>query len=237
MTFLIAAAFAFLALHLLIAGTRVRDAIVSAIGERAYLGLFALASVGGIIWLSMSYRAAMASASNVQLFDLGYGIDNLAIPVVLVAFLLGVPGLLMPSPTSVGQASAAAKEETVRGVLRITRHPFLWGVAIWSAFHFCATGDYASTILFGTFLVLSLLGTLSIDAKRQRKLGDAWSRFAQRTSNVPFAAIASGRNSFRAREYFDWRFLVALALFLAVLILHARVIGVSPFPGGWTPPF
>ena len=81
------------------------------------------------------------------------------------------------------------------------------------------------------------IGTLSIDAKRQRKLGDAWSRFAQRTSNVPFAAIASGRNSFLAREYFDWRFLVALALFLAVLFLHARVIGVSPFPGGWTPPF
>lgn len=237
MTFLIAAALAFLALHLLIAGTRVRDAIVSAIGERAYLGLFSLASVGGIIWLAMSYRTAMASPSNVQLFDLGYGIDNLAIPVVLIAFLLGVPGLLMPSPTSVGQASAAAKEETVRGVLRITRHPFLWGVAIWSAFHLCATGDYASTILFGTFLVLSLLGTLSIDAKRQRKLGDAWSRFAQRTSNVPFAAIASGRNSFRAREYFDWRFLAALALFLAVLFVHARVIGVSPFPGGWTPPF
>lgn len=237
MTFLIAAALAFLALHLLIAGTRVRDAIVSAIGERAYLGLFSLASVGGIIWLAMSYRTAMASPSNVQLFDLGYGIDNLAIPVVLIAFLLGVPGLLMPSPTSVGQASAAAKEETVRGVLRITRHPFLWGVAIWSAFHLCATGDYASTILFGTFLVLSLLGTLSIDAKRQRKLGDAWSRFAQRTSNVPFAAIASGRNLFRAREYFDWRFLAALALFLAVLFVHARVIGVSPFPGGWTPPF
>jgi uncharacterized membrane protein len=120
-------------------------------------------------------------------------------------------------------------------VLRITRHPFLWGVAIWSAFHLSATGDYASVILFGTFLVLSLLGTTSIDAKRQRKLGEQWSAFAQRTSNLPFAAIASGRNSFHAREYFDWRFFVALALFVAVLFVHARVIGVSPFPGGWAP--
>jgi len=121
------------------------------------------------------------------------------------------------------------------GVLRITRHPFLWGVAIWSAFHFCATGDYASVVLFGTLCVLSLLGTASIDAKRQRKLGEQWSAFAQRTSNLPFAAIAAGRNSFQAREYFDWRFLVALALFLVVLFAHARIIGVSPFPGGWRP--
>ncbi len=235
MTSLIAAALVFLALHLVIAGTRVRDAIVAAIGERAYLGLFSLASVGAIVWLAMSYRAALASASNMQLFDLGDGVDNLAIPILLVAFLLGVPGLLMPNPTSVGQSSAAAKDETVRGVLRITRHPFLWGVTIWSAFHFCATGDYASVILFGTFFVLALLGTASIDAKRERKLGAQWSAFVQRTSNLPFAAIASGRNSFQAREYFDWRFFVALALFLVVLFAHARVIGVSPFPGGWTP--
>jgi len=234
-TSLIAAALVFLALHLVIAGTRVRDAIVVAIGERAYLGLFSLASVGAIVWLAMTYRVAVASASNVQLFDLGNGVDNLAIPVLLVAFLLGVPGLLMPNPTSVGQSSAAAKAETVHGVLRITRHPFLWGVTIWSAFHFCATGDYASVILFGTFFVLALLGTVSIDAKRERKLGAQWMAFAQRTSNLPFAAIASGRNSFQAREYFDWRFLAALALFLVVLFAHARVIGVSPFPGSWTP--
>jgi uncharacterized membrane protein len=234
-TLLIAAALVFLALHLLIAGTRVRDAIVAAIGERAYLGLFSLASVGAIVWLAMSYRAALVSSSNVQLFDLGDGVDNLAIPVVLVAFLIGVPGLLMANPTSVGQSAAAAKEETVRGVLRITRHPFLWGVAIWSAFHFCATGDYASVVLFGTLFVLSLLGTASIDAKRQRKLGEQWGGFAQRTSNLPFAAIAAGRNSFQAREYFDWRFLVAFALFLVVLFAHARIIGVSPFPGGWRP--
>ena len=114
MTLLIAAALVFLALHLLIAGTRVRDAIVAAIGERAYLGLFSLASIGAIIWLAMSYRAALVSSSNVQLFDLGDGVDKLAIPVVLVAFLIGVPGLLMANPTSVGQSGAAAMEETVR---------------------------------------------------------------------------------------------------------------------------
>jgi uncharacterized membrane protein len=183
----------------------------------------------------MSYRAAVASEANIQLFDLGNGVDNLAIPVLLVAFLIGVPGLMMANPTSVGQSGAVAKEGTVRGILRVTRHPFLWGVAIWSAFHLSATGDIASVVLFGTFLVLSILGTFSIDMKRQRKLADQWRAFAQQTSNIPFAAIASGRNSFSAQEYFDWRFFVAVAIFIAVLFTHARVIGVSPFPGGWVP--
>lgn len=231
MTMLIAAAAVFLAIHLLIAGTRVRDALTGAIGEGAYLGLFSLASIGVIVWLVISYNTAQLAADNRQIFYLGKAVHDLAIPVVLLAFLIGVPGLMMRSPTAVGQA-AAANEQSVRGVLRVTRHPFLWGVAIWSAYHLAANGDLASILLFGTFLVLALFGTFSIDAKRRRKLGAQWNVFAERTSNIPFAAIVSGRTSFKPREYFDWRFFVALLIFLVALIAHARIIGVSPFPGG-----
>jgi uncharacterized membrane protein len=142
---------------------------------------------------------------------------------------------MMASPTAVRQENVVAKDDAVRGVLRITRHPFLWGVASWAAFHLAANGDLASVVLFGTFLALSILGTFSIDAKRRRKLGAQWDAFAARTSNVPFAAILSGRNSFKAGEYFDWRFVLALMIFLAALFGHARLIGVSPFPNGWIP--
>lgn len=233
MTMLIAAAATFLAIHLLIAGTRVRDAVTGAIGEGPYMGLFSLASAGVIVWLAMSYNRAQAGGTDATLYNLGIGIRHIAIPIVFLAFILGVPGLLTANPTSVRQEGAAAKADTVRGVLRITRHPFLWGVAIWSAFHLSANGDTASVIFFGTFFLLAVLGTASIDAKRRRKLGAAWNDFAQRTSNVPFAAIFSGRNKFDAREYFDWRFLAAVGLFVVVLLFHARIFGVSPFPDGW----
>jgi uncharacterized membrane protein len=52
---------------------------------------------------------------------------------------------------------------------------------------------------------------------------------------VPFAAILGGRNSLEIGELLDWRLLVALAIFAAILLLHARLFGVSPFPGGWVP--
>jgi uncharacterized membrane protein len=180
----------------------------------------------------MSYNAAQRGADPV-LYALGPGIVHLGIPVIALAFFLGVQGLLAPNPTSILQEGAASKEATIHGVVRITRHPFLWGVAIWSAFHLAANGDQASVVLFGSFLILSIFGTFSIDAKRRRKMGEAWTSFAEKTSNIPFAAILSGRTKLKLSEDFGWRFLVALILFLAILFSHARLIGVSPFPGGW----
>lgn len=236
MSMLIVAALVFLAIHLLISGTRLRDAIAAAIGERSYLGLFSLASLGVIVWLVIAYNLAQASGSDPTLYDLGDGVKHLGIPVVALAFLLGVQGLFMSNPTGVQLgAMVAVDPNAVTGVLRITRHPFLWGVAIWSGFHLAANGDEASVILFGTFFVLALSGTVSIDAKRRRKLGAAWESYAARTSNVPFAAVIAGRNKLRPAESLGWRFWVAAILFVVILFVHVHLFGVSPFPGGWVP--
>ena len=232
MGMLIAAAAVFLGIHLLVAGTRARDAVTGTIGENAYMGLFSLASLGGIVWLVVAYNGAQAGGENELVCDLGVGVRHLAPLVVLLAFLLAVPGLLLPNPTSVRQEGAAARADAVKGVLAITRHPFLWGVALWAAMHLLANGDAASVLFFGTFLVLALLGTFSIDAKRRRKLGAAWDGFAARTSNLPFAALASGRAKLKWREILDWRLAVAVVLYLALLFGHQSLMGVSPFATG-----
>lgn len=234
MDMLLAAAAVFLAIHFLVSGTRLRDGIVGAIGEGPYMGLFSLASLGAIFWLVVSYNHAQTGNDPV-LYDLGVGVKHLAMPMVLLAFLIGVPGLLTPNPTSVRQEGVATRPDAVKGIVAVTRHPFLWGVAIWSAMHLALNGDGASVILFGTFFVLALLGPLSIDAKRKRKMGADWDGFAARTSNVPFAAVLSGRAKLNWSELLDWRMAVAAVLFVVVLFGHARVIGASPFPSGWQP--
>jgi uncharacterized membrane protein len=235
MSNLIAAAAVFLAIHFLISGTRIRDAITGAIGEGPYLGLFSLASAGAIFWTATAYNRAFVSADNRVLYDLGPVVRDLAIPVVAIAFFLGVQGLLLPNPTSVRGEGAAKREDVVQGVVRITRHPALWGVAIWAAYHVAANGDEASVILFGTYLVLSLFGTALIDAKRKRKMGAEWAAFAARTSNVPFAAVLSGRTKLKIGECFGWRFWLALAIFVVVLFTHYWLFSASPFPNGWVP--
>jgi len=235
MSNLIAASLVFLGIHVLISGTRLRDAITGAIGEGPYLGAFSLASILAIVWFASAYNAAALSPDNRVLYDLGIGMRHLAIPVVALAFLLGVQGLLAPNPAAVRQGSAAASEGTVKGVLRITRHPFLWGVMIWSAFHLAVNGDLASVIFFGTFLLLAFLGTLLIDAKRRRKLGAVWQSYSYKTSNLPFAAALSGRNRLKIGESFGRRFWIAGAIFVVVLFAHAWLFGASPFPNGWVP--
>jgi uncharacterized membrane protein len=96
--------------------------------------------------------------------------------------------------------------------------------------HLIYNGDLASTIFFGTFLVLALRGPFSIDRKRNRVYGPDWQRFAALTSNVPFMAIVQGRNKFVFREIGWWPILVITALYAGFLHLHQSLFGVSPLP-------
>jgi uncharacterized membrane protein len=126
------------------------------------------------------------------------------------------------------ESKLAQGTDIVRGIVRITRHPFLWGVGLWAFVHLMVNGDVASLIFFGSLLLLALAGTTFIDAKRRRNFGDQWSRFIQATSNFPFIAIATGRNQLGAalREIGILRPVIAIAAYVMVLILHGRLFGV-----------
>ena len=52
---LVAAAPVFVLMHLLISGTRLRDALVGVIGQGPYMGLFSLASVAALAWLIFAF--------------------------------------------------------------------------------------------------------------------------------------------------------------------------------------
>ncbi|MHB8815945.1 MAG: NnrU family protein, partial [Steroidobacteraceae bacterium] len=99
------------------------------------------------------------------------------------------------------------------------------GVGLWAATHLVLNGDVASLLLFGTFLVLAIGGTASIDAKRRRKFPERWPKFAQATSNVPFAAVArgGGRLAPALAEIGAWRIIAALVLYAVAFYLHGRV--------------
>ena len=90
-------------------------------------------------------------------------------------------------------------------------------------------------IFFGTFLAVAFFGTFSIDAKRKRKSGSVWNAFAAKTSNIPFAAVISGRNSLNFSESLGRPFWIAAAVFLIILFAHYYLFHASPFPNGWIP--
>lgn len=70
---------------------------------------------------------------------------------MLVAFFFVVLAFTTPNPTAVGGEALLAQKEPAKGIQRITRHPFLWGVAVWSFTHLILNGDLASVIFLAAF--------------------------------------------------------------------------------------
>ena len=223
---LLLASACFLLIHFGVSGTRLRDVLVARLGDGPYRGVFSLASLAGIVWMGYAY----ARAPLLETWGRLPGLHPAAFAVALLGVLLAVLGLAAPNPTSVGrEATLAQGAAGVRGITRITRHPFLWGVALWALVHLVVNGDLASLTLFGALLVLALGGTGSIDAKRRRRFGREWQDFAASTSNVPFAAIASGRNRLGSalREIGLLRAAIAVAVYALLFAAHGRVVGVA----------
>jgi uncharacterized membrane protein len=227
---LIAAASFFLAIHLLVSGTRVRDALTGRIGLGPYMGVFALSSVAGLAWLGIAYAQARHAEVQQVYWDVTPITRDIQIVLQLLAMLLIVPGLTTANPTSVRQEGALDRPDVVRGMLRITRHPFLWGVAIWAGGHLLVNGELASIVLFGSLLLLALFGTASIDAKRRRALGPKWDAFAAQTSNVPFAAIAQGRQRLNLGEIGWWRIVLGVGVWALLAWAHPYLFSVRALP-------
>jgi uncharacterized membrane protein len=146
-----------------------------------------------------------------------------------LSLVLLVCGLTVRNPTAVGQGAGLKTMSEPRGILRVTRHPLMWAISIWSFLHLVTRGDSASIIFFGGLLLLAVSGPLLIDWRMDRNFGVDWMRFAAKTSNVPFAAIIQGRNQFRFEEIGWWKVLSGIALCVVLIILHPYVIGTRAY--------
>ncbi len=217
------AALVFLATHY-VASTPLRGALVRALGERAYRGLYVLAAFATIGWMIWAFRRA----AYVPLWA-GDEFKAWAIAIMPFVFVLLVCGVTARNPTAVGQEQALRSTADPGGILRVTRHPVMWAIGLWALVHLAARGDAASAIFFGTFALLAFTGTVLIDARKRGTLGVEWTRFADVTSNVPFGAILRGRNRLRLDEIGWWRVVGGLALFGVVLLAHPWLFGARPW--------
>jgi uncharacterized membrane protein len=222
----------FVLMHVGVSATGLRARIVSRIGEGPYRGLFSLASLALLAWLVMGFgvmRADPFDPLNETLWRPPLWLHWPAIIIIALGFLLGVSGLLSPGPTLAGfEARALAQDEPARGALRITRNPFLWGVALWALGHLLANGERWAVMLFGALGAMVLFGARSIDRKGAARNPELWAKFAAATSNIPFAAIVQGRNKLVVSELW-WRLLAAIAVFLIVGFAHRSLFGAAVF--------
>ena len=215
MTALIVLSVAFVAAHRGVSGTRLRDVLIRRFGPRPYASAFTGLSLAlvlglGAAWVLVGPQTLLWTPSDTLI-----AAQSVIQPLALWAI---VAGAFTPNPATAFMESRV--DDAVRGALRISRHLFLCGVALASAGHIVAQPTPRNLVLFGTLLGVSVTGIRSIDAKRRRLLGPSWTRFAETTSVLPFAAIAERRQRFEPRELSPMHLLLAIALTVMAAWLH-----------------
>ena len=207
---------AFVASHIVMSISPVRAPLVNAIGEWGFKAVYSIISVALLAWVIMAYGVAPKN----ELFEPGTAMRHASLTMMLLAAFFLVCGYTTPNPGIMGMEAAGLKSGA-KGVLKITRHPVMWGVALWGTSHVLGNGHAAALTLFGGMVALALVGAAHIDVKRRETYEQAWSDYEAETSFWPLAALLAGRTKVEKGEVRWWQSLLTVALYMGMLWAHA----------------
>ncbi|MGE5548796.1 MAG: NnrU family protein [Solirubrobacterales bacterium] len=207
----------FLASHSLANLTGPRRRAEKLLGRLGFVLAYSAVSVALLVWTIAAYIAA----PTVVLWPQEPWMRWVPPLAMLPASVLLAAGMTSPNPFSIGPGGKGFIPERP-GILRLTRHPVLWGLALWAGAHIVPNGDVAALMLFVPLLLLALAGPAVLDRKRRRTLGLAeWTRLAALTGHPTPAMLA---------EMGWWRIGLGIGVYLLLFVAHEPVIGVTPIP-------
>lgn len=218
---LVIAGLAFHGSHIALSSTRLRGSLREQLGEQGYLALYSGVALATFAWFVTAY----SKAPEVLLWPFIPWMSLVPLVVMPFATILLIGGYTTANPTAVGMERAAGADDPAPGIMRVTRHPILWAIALWSLSHMVPNGDVASLLFFGSFAALALGGTVLIDRKKTLALGSNWPRLAEVTSNIPFLAVLAGRTRLRPHEIGLLRIVAGLLLYAVLLLAHPLYAG------------
>ncbi|WP_343729799.1 NnrU family protein [Duganella sp.] len=191
MTILILGLIIFLGLHSIrIFAEDWRNATRARIGENAWKGLYSVVSIIGFVLIIWGY--SVAREAPVVIWTPPPLTRHLAALLAVIAFVF-----------------LAAAYVPRNGIKARLHHPMTLGVKTWALAHLIANGTLHDIVLFGAFLVWSVL-LFSASRRRDRKAGTV---YPAGSSGATALTIVGG--------------VVAAAVFAGWL--HAPLIGVRPF--------
>lgn len=178
---LVAAAVAFVGTHFALSHP-LRAPVVKAIGPIGFQIVYSLVAFATLGWMVMAFRAVGPGAG---LWDGSQGLPwALASLVTLIAAVL-FTGSLLGNPALPDPRAAALADKPVHGVFHVTRHPMMWGFALWAVSHAMVSPTPRSFVLTGAVGFLALVGSHLQDRKKQALMGKAWSGWEAKTSYWP----------------------------------------------------
>lgn len=222
---LVAAAAWFFVLHML-PSTPLRPRSVAIVGEGGYLAVFSILSAVAVWWLWTRFNVAPYGD---KLWDVPVWWPWLKAVLILFSFILIFGGLLTPNPSLPGSAKLLENTNAAAGIFAITRHPVMWGVAIWAVSHLISQATWRGLAFFGSLAATALIGSW-LQQICKRAAIPAWSAFEAKTSFFPFVAILQGRARFSVSAIGWWRIGIAVVAWALILHFHSWIFGVQPLP-------
>jgi uncharacterized membrane protein/cytochrome c2 len=225
--------FLFVVVHLFLSSIPIRTPLIYRMGSFGFQTFYGLL----VIVLMLAQIAFWTQSPFVDVWDPPVWTRYIPLVTMPFAFLLIVVGYTISNPTVAGMESRLRSKDLVKGMIRLTRHPANMSYVVWGGAHLSTNGDLASFLLFGSLVLLAILGSVHIDLRRKKTSPDDWQHFAASTSLVPFWAIIRGRAALSPRtilcEIGWWRLLLALGCYAMWLFIHVYAVGSSPMPLGW----
>lgn len=189
---------------------------VARLGHAGFGIAYSALSLGVLAWLI----AAAGRAPYVPLWDWAPWQNHVVLAAMLPVCLILSLAIARPNPFSFGGAQNDRFDSASPGIVRLTRHPLLLALGIWSAAHILPNGDLAHVILFGTFAGFAMLGGRLVDRRRQREMGQRWHDLRAALSECPASLSLTADTLLRLAA--------GLMLYAGLIWLHPLVIGVDP---------
>jgi len=209
---LIAASLAFVGTHFALSHP-LRAPLVRMLGDKGFLALYSLVAFATLGWMVFAVRAAPAGDMGGASGNVGWALATILTLPALLLFL----GSLRGNPALPGVPASLAAQEP-RGVFAVTRHPMMWGFALWAIAHLAIDWSWRTFVVATAVLVLALVGAHLQDRKKAALMGTAWAEWEAKTSYWPQLAALP-----RAGAVL-W--LVTVAAWLAITWAHIHAAGV-----------
>lgn len=221
---LILASLAFVGSHFLMSHP-FRPAMVASLGERGFAIVYSLISLIAFGWMIWAYPQASSEAPEL-LWDAGRWGFVIATLLMWLGSVLFI-GSLRRNPAFPRPGMTIERIDDPRGVFAITRHPMMWGFALWALTHAIVNPTRASLTLSASIAFLAIVGAALQDQKKRRLLGDVWRDWQSKTSFFPYG------NGLHSADGFALLFgtLVWLGASWAHAALGGRPAGVFAFLG------
>jgi uncharacterized membrane protein len=175
------AASAFIGTHFVLSHP-LRAPLVRRLGEGGFLLVYSLIALASFGWLIRCFGQTPADMP---------AWDGHAPLVWALASLLTVvaTGLFLASfnrnPALAGAKATGLAAATPKGVFRITRHPMMFGIAIWAVAHILIAPTPRGLVLMGTIVLVAVVGSHLQDRKKQALDAENFVPWVRRTPFWP----------------------------------------------------